>query len=497
MDPYKMCYVDAPLMHGDCKRMDKQEILKENNNLIGKKVICAGYLVSSENRYEIKLRNICEKFDYDELSDYDFWIYDSISKKYLYPLNGSYSDFIKEEYSIKFEKLEGIVESIESLKIASTAALAGNYYVNDKICIEYLVATIIDNNNSKFQVPLSCIEQSSVFDNGENLFNLLSSIKKINSYVQSPNKIELLKDGRIKISHSYIDFKIQRAELKLKDAQRWLILDLKNLKVETSAASDFSLTYTQYFYISDEEFNEIINCLKECNFAFSEQFFGKNNYEKLQNTIRSPYFPKLAMLWDDESEFRKLCFKPDCIELLIKAFTIDVTEFTINLAKNNPLKFCDYAILYLCGFRDNDLIKEIIKLPKFNAGYPGLIDEYSFKYSDGKGFYFEERGSEDFTDSQSTIFRILLKLFSQEKAAEIIIKMYKSIRPYTSGFADLILSRNLPEEFISYICENGFTKELHEQLEPMAIEKCNLEVDALRKAGGFENFCSANNIFQK
>ena len=49
------------------------------------------------------------------------------------------SDFIKEEYSIKFEKLEGIVESIESLKIASTAALAGNYYVNDKICIEYYI----------------------------------------------------------------------------------------------------------------------------------------------------------------------------------------------------------------------------------------------------------------------------------------------------------------------------------------------------------------------
>ena len=210
------------------------------------------------------------------------------------------------------------------------------------------------------------------------------TIKKINSYVQSPNKTELLKDGRIKISHSYIDFKIQRAELKLKDAQRWLILDLKNLKVETSAASDFSLTYTQYFYISDEEFNEIINCLKECNFAFSEQFFGKNNYEKLQNTIRSPYFPKLAMLWDDESEFRKLCFKPDCIELLIKAFTFDVTEFTINLVKNNPLKFCDYAILYLCGFRDNDLIKEIIKLPKQTL--PKLVVKVRFK-EEAVGFF--------------------------------------------------------------------------------------------------------------
>lgn len=305
------------------------KITPEQNKLLFQTVHCTGYLEPTHGHFNIEHNDFDNKW-YFKMRGWDD-IYAGVATDNI--------SSWKHNRKFKFKEAEFSGVAVKLGRITVTTIL-GTYERENNIyfCSSHptkkkgcsiIVATVYYRNGWKRIVPLDCIKEASVFNNGKNTKKLMNRLDNL-IFEPPKNLITFNNDGRIEIENIYTNLNPENNELL--ELKRYLILDIRNRSARIYAEAG-----NEWFDIFDEDYERIMNVLnaqikEECGFI-PDISYGETNFDRLVNFTRYPFAPELNELCKKEilgdkleASEKELKYSPDGVKKIIQLTGLPYTQ---------------------------------------------------------------------------------------------------------------------------------------------------------------------------
>lgn len=484
----------------------KKKLSPIEKKILFQKVHCTKYLKSCYSQFRLKKTDSSScwyAFKKGEKNE--------IAGRLSFYLENENSYFCNRKFEIKEKLFSGIVVKISEENFSTWLGVICG--IRNKLSpykydgVKILVATVYFQNGKKRLVPLCCIQEYEKFDNGKELYLINSNMEKYSERIPNANKIIINEDFRqnvsavekksadsavsidsiesVEIENSY--YAISEDGLELSLLKRTLKFDIAKRNVEFSGELGRG-----WFYISDEEYNQILGILKnqmksECGFEPMASY-GVTNFEKLVNFCSFPFSPELNYFSDffyrirpddsrifDKTEYfssenlaDELQHSPDCVRKFIEYCALPYLPRINKIFLLGHLQFAEYLGIVKCGFTDENIIKKIILCDKENYFAKEVLSGGAILCNlnnEAKFVFLSEK-----KDEVINCAKFLMKVFKNDEA-----KAFKLV----SGFVDednffgkdvifymekLNEENHLTEEMLKKLGKEGATEYNHNML---------------------------------
>lgn len=368
------------------------------------------------------------------------------------------------KYELKEKEFAGVVVKIDRVLISTLLGTYKRAYGGEHIysCnfapsrqdgCSVLAATVFFRNGCKRIVPLDCIKESEDFSNGKETRRIMTNLEQLISEDVTKNVVTVKPDGIIEIENSYIRMNPETAGLL--NLKRYLVLDVRNRR-----ASCYAEEGNEWFNISDDEYNQIMDVMnsqmkEDCGFV-PDLSYRETNFDRLVNFARFSFAPVLNKLCVEEILGNKLNEtesdlknSPDCVKKFIQLTGLPYTPKINKILLQGHRNFAEYFSICSLGFKDEKLIEKLMDEDKsrlFAAASP-YSDNLLFKADVSFLFMFYDE-------------KTLVKLISEQ----LYEKEYYTTDDCLSYMKMLSEAEELSQDVINKIGKEGFTEYNHNLL---------------------------------